>query len=181
MNKPKFNPQAPKTSKYALATPTADLCDANEELLKAGTLRIVPPVFQNYGGEATMAGPIATLKCFEDNALVRQILETPGQGRVLMVDGGGSDRCALVGGNLGALAVKNGWAGSVVNGCVRDTDELAECPVGVWAMATHPRRSDRQGLGQKEVVLDMVGIRVSPGNWCYADADGILVSDKKLG
>jgi regulator of ribonuclease activity A len=181
MNKPKFSPAAPKESRFALGTPTADLCDANEELLKAGSLRVLAPVFQNYGGEATMSGPIATLKCFEDNVLVRQILETPGNGRVLMVDGGGSDRCALVGGNLGALAVKNGWAGLVVNGCIRDSDELSECPVGIWAMATHPRRSDRQGLGQKDVVLDMAGTRVSPGNWCYADADGILVSDKKLG
>lgn len=160
---------------------TADLCDAHEDSLKAGSLRVLPPVFQNYGGEIAASGPIVTLKCIEDNGLVRSMLETPGRGRVLMVDGGGSDRCALVGGNLGLLAVKNGWAGIVVNGCVRDTAELAECLVGIWAMASHPRRSDRQGNGQTEVVLDMAGVRVAPGQWCYADSDGILVSDQKLG
>lgn len=181
MNTPRHPAAASKTPAVALPAPTADLCDAHEELLKTGALRVLPPVFQNYGGEATMAGPIATLKCFEDNSLVRQALESPGQGRVLMVDGGGSDRCALVGGNLGLLAVKNGWAGLVVNGCVRDTDELSECAIGIWAMASHPRRSDRQGSGQKDVVLDMAGVRVSPGQWCYGDSDGILVSDKKLG
>jgi regulator of ribonuclease activity A len=160
--------------------PTADLCDAHEDALKSGALRVLPPVFQNYGGEAVAFGPIVTIKCFEDNSLVRKTLETAGQGRVLVVDGGGSDRCALVGGNLGLLAQKNGWAGVVVNGCVRDTAELAEVPVGIWAMATHPRRSDRQGSGQIGVVLDVAGVRVSPGDWCYADSDGILVSDRKL-
>lgn len=160
--------------------PTADLCDAHEEALTSGALRVLPPVFQNYGGEAVAFGPIATIKCFEDNSLVRKALETPGQGRVLMVDGGGSDRCALVGGNLGLLAQKNGWAGVIVNGCVRDTAELAEIPVGIWAMASHPRRSDRQGIGQTDLVLDVAGVRVSPGDWCYADSDGILVSDRKL-
>jgi regulator of ribonuclease activity A len=123
---------------------------------------------------------VVTLKCFEDNSHVRQLLEGPGQGRVLVVDGGGSDRCALVGGNLGLLAVKNGWAGIIVNGCVRDSQELLECAVGVWAIATHPRRSDRQGAGQRDIPVDMAGVTVRPGNWCYADADGILVSDKKL-
>ncbi len=163
-----------------LPPPTADLCDSHEESLKSGALRVLPPVFQNYGGEALAFGPIATIKCFEDNSLVRKALETPGQGRVLVVDGGGSDRCALVGGNLGLLAQKNGWAGIIVNGCVRDTAELAEIPVGIWAMASHPRRSDRQGSGQTGVVLDVAGVRVSPGEWCYADSDGILVSDRKL-
>lgn len=181
MNKPRHAGQsAPKPVAAALPAPTADLCDAHEAALKSGSLRVLPPIFQNYGGEAEMAGPVATLKCFEDNSMVRKALESPGQGRVLVVDGGGSDRCALVGGNLGLLAVKNGWAGVIVNGCVRDTIELSECAVGIWAMASHPRRSDRQGVGQADVVLDMAGVRVSPGNWCYADADGILVSDNKL-
>ncbi len=183
MNKPKthsFQPQG-APSKRLECPPTTDLCDAHEDLLKSGSLRVMPPVFQNYGGEATMAGPVVTLKCFEDNSHVRQILETAGQGRVLVVDGGGSDRCALVGGNLGLLAVKNGWAGLVVNGCVRYSLELSECAVGLWAMATHPRRSDRQGIGQRDIPVDMAGVLVRPGNWCYADADGILISDQKLG
>ena len=178
MNKPK----SPQTTPGGVRPlPTTDLCDAHEEALKSGSLRVLPPVFQNYGGEPEMAGPIATIKCFEDNSVVRQVLETPGQGRVLMVDGGGSDRCALVGGNLGKLAEKNGWAGVVVNGCVRDVIELSECGVAIWAMASHPRRSDRQGLGSRDVVIDMAGVRVSPGQWCYGDADGILVSDARLG
>ena len=160
--------------------PTADLCDAHEDLLAAGSLRVLPPVFQNYGGETAICGPVVTLKCFEDNSHVRQLLESPGQGRVLVVDGGGSDRCALVGGNLGQLAAKNGWVGIIVNGCVRDAQELLECAVGVWAIATHPRRSDRQGAGQRDIPVDMAGVVVRPGNWCYADADGILVCDKKL-
>ncbi len=161
--------------------PTADLCDAHEGLLASGALRVLPPVFQNYGGEAAVCGPVVTLKCFEDNSHVRQILETAGAGRILVVDGGGSDRCALVGGNLGLIAQRNGWAGVVVNGCVRDVVELAECAVGIWAMASHPRRSDRRGIGQQDVVLDIAGVRVAPGNWCYADADGVLISDQKLG
>lgn len=171
-----------KNKSSAASSPaTTDLCDAHEPALKSGALRVLPPVFQNYGGEALASGPIVTLKCFEDNSLIRSTLETAGQGRVLMVDGGGSDRCALVGGNLAELALKNGWAGVVVNGCVRDAMELVECPVGIWAMATHPRRSEKAGGGQKDLVIDMAGVLVRPGEWCYADADGILISDRKLG
>ncbi len=182
MNKPKTmhsRPQGPQAVPVP-CPPTADLCDAHEDRLATGSLRVLPPVFQNYGGEPSMSGRAVTLKCFEDNSHVRQILETPGQGRVLVVDGGGSDRCALVGGNLGLLAVKNGWAGLVVNGCVRDAVELLDCAVGIWAIATHPRRSDRQGIGQRDIPVDMAGVVVRPGDWCYADADGILVSDNKL-
>jgi regulator of ribonuclease activity A len=159
---------------------TADLCDAHEDALKSGALRVLPPVFQNYGGEPVAVGQVVTLKCFEDNSLVRETLSSPGQGRVLIVDGGGSDRCALVGGNLGELTVKNGWSGVIINGCVRDVMELSECAVGVWAMATHPRRSDRAGGGQKGVPIDMAGVLIQPGDWCYADEDGILISDRKL-
>ena len=182
MNKSRSSPGADRSPGAARppCPPTADLCDAHEDMLKAGGLRVLPPVFQNYGGEASMAGPVVTLKCFEDNSQVRQLLETAGQGRVLVVDGGGSDRCALVGGNLGLLAEKNGWAGVLVNGCVRDSEALSECAVGVWAMATHPRRSDRQGVGYRDVPVDIAGVLVRPGDWCYADGDGVLVSDKKL-
>lgn len=168
----------PKHSDASQAT--CDLCDAHDDLLKSGALRVLPPVFQNYGGRSQASGPIATVKCFEDNALVRAVLETPGRGRVLMVDGGASDRCALVGGNLGELAQKNGWSAIIVHGCVRDSEELAECEVGIWAIATHPRRGERLGAGVKECPVDMAGVLVAPGQWCYADADGILVSDRKL-
>lgn len=176
MNKPNRPHHGP-----APLTPTADLCDAHEEALKAGTLRVLPPVFSNYGGQTEIAGPVATLKCFEDNGLLRKTLESPGLGRVLMVDAGGSDRCALVGASLAMLAVKNGWAGIVVNGCVRDTAEIVEAELGIWAIATHPRRPEQKGSGELDLVLDMAGVRVCPGNWCYADSDGVIVSDKKLG
>ncbi|HEX7646261.1 MAG TPA: ribonuclease E activity regulator RraA, partial [Noviherbaspirillum sp.] len=116
---------------------TCDICDANEDKLAAGTLAVLPPVFKSFGKQVKFSGPATTLKVFEDNVLVRQALETPGNGHVLVVDGGGSLRCALVGGNLGVLAEKNGWSGIIVNGCVRDSEELSACNVGIRALATH--------------------------------------------
>ena len=112
--------------------------------------------------------------------LVRAALETPGEGSVLVVDGGGSLRCALVGGNLGVLAQKNGWAGLIVNGCVRDSAELNACEVGIRALATHPRRSIRKGVGDKDLTVDIAGVPVHPGDWIYADEDGVLVSRQPL-
>ncbi|AOK29380.1 ribonuclease [Burkholderia singularis] len=159
---------------------TTDLCDANESRLAAGTLRVLEPVFRSFGGVTRFAGPAATLKLFEDNTLVRTALEAPGAGRVLVVDGGGSLRCALVGGNLGKLAEHNGWAGIIVNGCVRDTHELAECALGVLALASHPRKSDKRNSGQCDLSVDVRGTRIVPGDWIYADADGVLVSDAAL-
>src|SRR4051794_1404951 len=108
---------------------TCDICDANEDKIAAGTLAVLPPVFQSFGKRGAFAGPARTLKVFEDNVLVRAALETPGEGHVLVVDGGGSLRCALVGGNLGVLAEKNGWAGIVVNGCIRDSEEINACDI----------------------------------------------------
>jgi regulator of ribonuclease activity A len=108
------------------------------------------------------------------------MLEMPGEGNVLVVDGGGSLRCALVGGNLGKLAEGNGWAGIIVNGCVRDTLELDDCDVGVLALGTIPRRSERKGAGDKNVVVNMSGVLVHPGDMIYADEDGVLVSREAL-
>ncbi|MBY4898031.1 ribonuclease E activity regulator RraA [Cupriavidus sp. AU9028] len=160
---------------------TADLCDAHEDQLAAGTLRVLTTTGWQALGKATrFAGPAATLKVFEDNSLVRATLETAGDGRVLVVDGGGSMRCALVGGNLGLLAEKNGWAGIVVNGCVRDTLELNDCGIGVRALGLHPRRSQRRNAGERDVALQMPGALVRPGDWIYADEDGVLVSDTGL-
>ncbi len=160
---------------------TCDLCDANEEKLADGSLNILPPVFSAFGNRLRFAGPARTLKVFEDNVLVRAALETPGEGAVLVVDGGGSLRCALVGGNLGQLAEKNGWAGIIVHGCVRDSAELNACEVGIRALATHPRRSFRKGVGEKEIAVDIAGITVRPGHWIYADEDGVLVASACLG
>ena len=159
---------------------TCDLCDANEDKLADGTLRVLPPVFQVFGKQLKFAGSARTLKVFEDNVLVRTALETPGNGSVLVVDGGGSLRCALVGGNLGQLAQKNGWAGIIVHGCVRDTVELAACDVGIRALHAHPRRSVRKGIGEKDLAVDIAGITVRPGDWIYADEDGVLVSAMPL-
>lgn len=159
---------------------TCDICDANEDKLAAGTLAVLPPVFKSFGKRAAFAGPARTLKVFEDNVLVRAALETPGEGHVLVVDGGGSLRCALVGGNLGVLAEKNGWAGIVVNGCIRDSEEINACDIGVRALATHPQRSIRKGVGEKDLQVSIAGVTVRPGDWIYADADGVLVSAAKL-
>ncbi len=155
---------------------TTDLSDAHADL------QICEPMFADFGGVLAFHGPIRTLKIFEDNALVRSTLETPGNGAVLVVDGGGSMRCALVGGNLGVLAVKNGWAGIVVNGCIRDTEEIAGLEVGVKALATHPRKSEK-GLhsGHVDKVVSFAGVTFRPGEFLYADGDGIVVSAKSIG
>ena len=160
---------------------TTDLCDANEAQLLDGRLRVLQPVFQPYGASPRFSGPIATLRCFEDNTLVRTALEEPGQGRVLVVDGGGSLRCALLGGNLAKLADRNGWAGVLINGCVRDVEEIAECNVGVRALASHPRKSDKRGGGVRDVPVEFAGARIAPGEWCYADRDGVLIAAAPLG
>jgi regulator of ribonuclease activity A len=160
---------------------TTDLCDDNPGLLEDGSLQVLPPVFRHFGKRVQFAGPAATLKVHEDNALVRATLETPGEGRVLVVDGGGSLRRALVGGQLGLLAQNNGWAGVIVDGCVRDSAELAQCDVGIMALATHPQRSAREGVGKRDVAVRIAGVAVHPGDWIYADADGVLAARQKLG
>lgn len=159
---------------------TCDICDANEDKLATGALAVLPPVFRTFGKQMTFSGQAATLKVFEDNVLVRAALETPGNGRVLVVDGGGSLRCALVGGNLGVLAEKNGWAGIIVNGCIRDSEEINACNIGVRALATHPQRSVRQGVGERDLRVSIAGVAVNPGDWIYADADGVLVASQAL-
>ncbi|HEY0232573.1 MAG TPA: ribonuclease E activity regulator RraA [Dokdonella sp.] len=150
---------------------TTDICDAHPEV------QVCAPVFRDFGGAAAFRGPIATLKVFEDNALVRATLEQAGGGRVLVVDGGGSLRCALVGGQLGELALRNGWAGILVNGCVRDLAELAAQAIGIKALAAHPRKSEKGlHLGHADRVVEFAGVRFTPGAWLYADVDGVLVA-----
>ena len=154
---------------------TTDLSDAHPEA------QVCDPVFRDFGGKKAFHGQIKTLKIFEDNALLRSTLETGGQGRVLVVDAGGSTRCAVLGGNLGALAVKNGWVGLVVFGCIRDSAEIASQDVGVKALATHPRKSEK-GLhsGHADRVVSFASVTFRPGAWLYADADGIIVSDNEI-
>ena len=154
---------------------TADLSDAHPEC------QACEPLFRDFGGKKAFHGVIKTLKIFEDNALLRTTLETPGEGRVLVVDAGGSLRCAVLGGNLGALAVKNHWTGVVVYGCVRDTEELAGQAVGVKALGTHPRKSEK-GLhsAQADKVLHFAGVTIRPGAWIYADRDGVIVAETPI-
>ncbi|TDR82263.1 ribonuclease E activity regulator RraA [Paludibacterium purpuratum] len=154
---------------------TTDLCDAYPELIA-----VVAPIFRQYGGMARFCGPIATLKLFEDNALVRTALSEPGEGRVLVVDGGGSLRCALLGDQLGELAVKNGWAGVLVYGAIRDSVALAKLPLGIRALNTHPLKSIKRGEGQRDVALTFGGVRFAPSHWLYADEDGVIVTPQAL-
>jgi len=123
---------------------------------------------------------MATVKVFEDNTLVRAALETPGAGRVLVVDGGGSRRCALLGDRLAQLAIDNGWAGLIINGCIRDSREVDAMDIGVKALAAHPAKSAKRGEGQEEISVAFAGVRFEPGCFVYADADGIVVSDRAL-
>jgi regulator of ribonuclease activity A len=154
---------------------TTDLSDAHPEV------QVCEPVFGDYGGRLAFHGPAKTLKVFEDNAMVRTLLEQKGEDRVLVVDGGGSMRCALLGDQLGALAVKNGWAGVIVYGCIRDSEAIAEMALGVKALGTHPRKSEK-GLhsAQQDKALSFAGVTIKPGDWVYADGDGIIVSAEPL-
>ena len=153
---------------------TCDLCDAHKND-SDGAFRVLPPVFRDFGGKLKFSGLVSTVKCFEDNSLVKAAVDSPGLGRVLVVDGGGSLRRALVGGNLGAAAAKNGWVGVVVDGCVRDAAELAACAVGIRALALMPLPTEKRNQGQRDVPVQMQGVWVRPGDWLYADADGIVV------
>ena len=158
---------------------TCDLCDAHKADT-SGDFRVLPPVFRSFGGRLKFAGPVSTVKCFEDNSLVKAALDEPGHGRVLVVDGGASLRRALVGGNIGAAAVKNGWAGVVVDGCVRDVAELAACDVGIRALAAMPLPTFKRNQGERDVPVQVQGVRVRPGDWLYADEDGIVVAAAAL-
>ncbi len=156
-------------------TPTTDLCDANE-----GQVAVCEPLFADYGGLAAFHGAIVTLKTYEDNTKVRQLLESKGEGRVLVVDGGGSTSCALVGGNLAALGEQNGWSGIVVFGCVRDRDELETARIGVKAIGHVPKKSKKANRGEINQPVKFAGVSFLPGYYLYADKDGIIVSEKPL-
>jgi regulator of ribonuclease activity A len=154
---------------------TADLCDAFP-----GLVQVAQPLFREYGGVAKFAGPIETLRVHEDNTLVRETLETPGRGRVLVVDGGGSLRCALVGGRLAGLAQSNGWSGVIVNGCVRDSVEIQQLRVGIRALNAVPMRGGKNGAGERGGTLSFAGVTFAPGRFIYADTDGLLVAERDL-
>jgi len=154
---------------------TADLCDDfNEEVM------VLAPIFKDFGGKDTFFGDITTLKVFEDNSLVRAALEKPGNGRVLVVDGGGSLRCALVGDNLAVLGQENGWSGIVVFGCIRDSAQISEIQLGVKALGVNPRKSVKKGEGQIDVAVRFAEVLIEPGQFLYADVDGVVIAQKAL-
>jgi regulator of ribonuclease activity A len=153
---------------------TCDLCDAYKND-STGSFRVLAPVFKHFGGRIQFCGEVVTIKCFEDNSLVKAAVESPGAGRVLVVDGGASLRRALLGGNLADAAQKNGWAGVVIDGCVRDVAELSQCSIGICALAAMPCPPDKRGAGQAGLAVQIQGVWVRPGDWLYADADGLVV------
>ncbi|KAL9969857.1 hypothetical protein ACROYT_G022125 [Oculina patagonica] len=155
---------------------TADLCDEN-----ADKLQLAKPMFKDYGGCSKFGGMIVTVKSFEDNKIVFETLRQPGNKRVLVVDGSGSLNRAMMGSLLTGLAFKRGWAGVVINGCIRDSEEIAEINVGVKALATMPRRAEKTGIGsQTEISVSFAGVTFTPGHYLYADTDGIVVSPTEL-
>jgi len=158
---------------------TPDLCDAHESAI-GKTLRVVTPMFKRYGARPRFVGRIVTLKVFEDNSLVREALNQPGEGKVLVVDGGGSLRCALLGDQLAFLAHDKGWEGIVVYGCIRDSAEIARIDLGVRALDTHPQKSIKKGVGENNVPVTFGGVTFHSDEWLYADEDGILVSATPL-
>lgn len=153
---------------------TPDICDAYPDV------KVLEPLFLNLGGPDAFYGPVRTVKCFEDNSRVKEAVGEPGDGAVLVVDGGGSLRCALLGDMLAAKAADNGWAGIVVYGCVRDVDVLNGTALGVQAIGTHPRRSEKRGEGQRDVTVTFAGVTIAPGQWLYADNNGIVVASEEL-
>lgn len=155
---------------------TADLCDEHIEKLRVGE----PIGFNDYGGKKIFCGEIVTLKCFENNPMVRNALGQDGKGKVLVVDGGGSMRCAMLGDKLGDLAVENKWNGVIVYGCVRDSADLAKNQLGVKGLSTHPQKSSRKIEGEENIAVRFAGIDFVPGEFVYCDEDGIVVSIEKL-
>jgi regulator of ribonuclease activity A len=154
---------------------TCDLCDENPD-----DVRVCEPMFSQFGGRECFGGEIVTAKCFEDNSRVKETLATPGHGKVLVVDGGGSLRCALLGDMIGEDAVNNGWEGVIVYGCVRDVDALGTLDLGVQALASIPLKSNRRGEGQKDIAVTFGGVTFRPGEFVYADNNGVIVSAKRL-
>lgn len=154
---------------------TADLCDAHPD-----DVQTAEPVLKSYGRNTFFHGEVQTVRVFEDNVIIKEELSRPGNGRVLVVDGAGSIRCALVGGDIAELAARNDWSGIVIYGCVRDVHEINECDIGVRAIGSCPRKSTKRGLGDTGFPVHLAGADFHPGDWVYADADGLIVSGKRL-
>lgn len=158
---------------------TCDFCDAHKSDLSGG-FRVLPPVFRDYGGVSSFYGEVFTVKCHEDNTPVKAAVESAGAGRVLVVDAGASLRRAMLGGNLAVAAARNGWAGVVIDGCVRDVAELRAAQTGIRALGNMPLPTDRKLPGLTQLPVWIQGVRIAPGDWLYADEDGMVVSATNL-
>ena len=154
---------------------TPDLCDDFPE-----HIRVLDPLFNNYGGRTHFSGQAITIKCFEDNSVVKELVGTPGKGQVIVMDGGGSLRRAILGDMLAEKASQNGWAGLIINGCIRDCDEIAATDIGVKALNIHPMKTDKLGVGQLNIPVTFAGQTIQQGDWVYSDNNGILIADKSL-
>ena len=154
---------------------TADLSDDHRDILQ-----VASPIFVTYGEKTSFCGEIVTVKVFEDNVLVKEQFQKDGTGKVLVVDGGGSERVALMGDNVAALAIDNGWEGVVIYGCIRDAGDIDEMEIGVRAIGTHPFKSYKKGEGDVNIPVKFAGCTFEPGHYLYADEDGIIVSPKKI-
>jgi len=154
---------------------TPDLCDQYPDLV-----RVVEPMFNNYGGVAAFGGEIVTVKCFEDNSVVKEQVAQPGAGKVMVVDGGGSMRNALLGDMLAEKAASNGWEGLIIYGCIRDVDVIRQTRLGVQALNTNPRKTEKRGIGDLNVPVTFGGVTFLPGQFVYADNNGVIVSSEKL-
>jgi len=154
---------------------TPDLCDEYSD-----RIQVLEPLFRDFGGKPEFQGEIVTVKCHEDNSLVKSTLASEGQGKVLVVDGGASLRCALLGDLLGAMAIENGWQGVLVNGCVRDVEILKGMDLGVRALAALPLKSEKRGEGELNVIVRFAGVSFEPGWYLYADENGVIVASGKL-
>ncbi len=154
---------------------TTDLCDAHESVVQVLALP-----WLDLGGRVAFHGQVSTIKAFEDNSRVREAVAEPGKGRVLVVDGAGSMARAMLGDLLAAKAVENGWEGIVIVGAIRDSAVIGRLDLGVKALGRCPRKTEKLGDGRRDVPLEIAGVLVRPGQWLYADADGVIVSDAAL-
>ena len=154
---------------------TPDLCDQYPDLIQ-----VVAPMFKNYGGRESFGGEIVTVKCFEDNSCVKQLVGSQGQGRVMVVDGGGSMRRACLGDMLAEKAAVNGWSGLIIYGCIRDVDEIMATDIGVQALGTHPMKTAKKGIGETQIPVTFGGVTFNPGHYVYADNNGIVVASQPL-
>lgn len=162
-----------KTRPMTISTP--DLCDAHPD-----RVRVLEPMLRNYGGRSAFGGPVRTVKCYEDNSFVRQCLGEPGEGRVLVVDGGGSMRRALMGDEVAAMAAGNGWSGVILYGCIRDVDEIRALDLGVQALGAIPLKTRKRNIGELDVPLTFGGVTFHAGDWVYADNNGVIAADGEL-